>query len=225
MGTLAAEVIIDAAEKTLLDETNIRWGETELLGYLNDGQRFIVMKKPDAYTKNDTVPLASGGTKNTVPDDAIEFIRLTRDMGADGETPGQVIKFADMTHLDDTDPMWHTRTTNGAPYHFLRDPFDNKHFYVYPAPSGTRHAEMIYSADPEDVAEKDDPITLDNVYKDLLYFYILWRAHSKETSAANPERAAVYFGMLDKGLNDKSQAEAGLKGAVVAASMSIRSTS
>lgn len=208
MATIDAQVIVDAAEKTLLDETNVRWAEAELLGYLNDGQRHIVMLKPDAYVKNISVQMTASETKNTIPSDGIRIIRPVRNMGADGNTPGNVIRWADMDQMDVTNPDWHTHTASATIKHFFQDKLDPKNFYCYPPQPGASmgYAEIIYSAAPPDVAI-DATISLDDIYKDPLYFYIMSRAHSKETAEADKAKATSYYNVFLQSIGLKTDAE------------------
>lgn len=208
MSTITAQVIVDAAEKTLLDETNVRWGEAELLGYLNDGQRHIVMLKPDAYAKHATVAMTVSETLNSIPSDGIRLIRPVRNMGTNGTTRGRVITWADMDELDNTNPNWHLATAAAEVLHFLQDPSDPKKFFVFPPQPGSNpgYAEFIYSAAPPDVAI-GSTISLDDIYKDPIYFYIMSRAHSKETPAAKAERATTYYNLFLQSIGLKTTAE------------------
>ena len=54
MATVKVIDLIDRAETVLQDTTNTRWAQAELLGYLNDAQREIVMQRPDAKVTNAT---------------------------------------------------------------------------------------------------------------------------------------------------------------------------
>ena len=53
--TITAKSVIRRAVETLQDNTSIRWPVGELVRYLNDGQREVVMHRPDAIVKNATV--------------------------------------------------------------------------------------------------------------------------------------------------------------------------
>ena len=53
--TIAAQSIIRRAVETLQDTTSVRWPVNELVRYLNDGQREIVLYRPDSMVTNATV--------------------------------------------------------------------------------------------------------------------------------------------------------------------------
>lgn len=76
MPTILASSIITKAATLLQDPTNVRWPADELLGWLNDGQREIVLQKPDAYSINEAVKLAAG-TKQALPAAGIRLLAVT----------------------------------------------------------------------------------------------------------------------------------------------------
>ena len=77
MATITTTSIITKVTTLLQDSTNIRWTQSELLDWLNDGQREIVMYKPNACVKNVDVTLVAG-TKQTLPADGISMIDSPR---------------------------------------------------------------------------------------------------------------------------------------------------
>ena len=56
--TTAAQSIIRRVVETLQDTTSVRWPVAELVRYLNDGQREVVLYRPDSMVTNATVTLA-----------------------------------------------------------------------------------------------------------------------------------------------------------------------
>jgi hypothetical protein len=63
---LTAQSIIRRAVETLQDSTSIRWPINELVRYLNDGQREVVLYRPDAMVTSSTVTCVAG-TKQSTP--------------------------------------------------------------------------------------------------------------------------------------------------------------
>ena len=155
MGNISAISIIDRSETTLQDTTNTRWPFQELLNYLNDGQREIVLQKPEAYVKNELALLTPGAAKQSIPTSGIVLLDVTRNMGtaSNESTPGRAIRIASKEILDAQIPDW-SYATNSLGYiqHYMFDPRDPKHYYVYPkAPGSAHYVEMIFSAAPTDV--------------------------------------------------------------------------
>lgn len=207
MATITAQVIVDRVEKTLNDDTNVRWAAAELLTYLNDGQRETVLLKPNSFTKNSSVQMVAG-TKQSVPSDGVLFERAVRNMGANGTTPGRAVTGVDMDMLDLTRPDWHAETASAEAQHFMFDPRDPKRFYVTPPQpaSNQGYLELRYSAAPPDVA-LGDTISLDDIYATPLYYYMLARAYSKSTQAGNDAKAAGWYALFMQSLGIKRGVE------------------
>ena len=75
MGTIKSSTLLNKAQTILQDATETRWPITELLGWLNDGQREIVLLKPDANTSSGPESLGAG-IKQTLPTGGILFIDI-----------------------------------------------------------------------------------------------------------------------------------------------------
>lgn len=219
MASILATTVVARAKTTLQDETNIRWTDGELLNNLNDGQRHIVSIKPDAYAKNSVITLVAG-TKQSIPADAVKLIRAVRNMGTNGTTPGRAIYKGDLDIIDRTDPEWHTSTAAAEVKNYFFEKENHRDFYVSPPQpvSGFGQIEIIYSASPSDATINgvnngvaDSTITLDDIYFDPIYFYILFKAHSKETKEAKAERGMKYYNLMLQSLGMKSDAEAMLE--------------
>lgn len=149
MATITAQNLVDRAGVLIQDATNVRWPQSELLNWLNDGQREIVLLKPEASVKNVAWALQGDSTKQTLPPDGVMLINVHRNMGSAGQTVGTAIRVVDKEVLDSQSPTWHSDTNSvGYVRHFTFDPRDPKTFYVYPkAPTtGTALASPSYSA-------------------------------------------------------------------------------
>lgn len=193
MATITAQSIIDKAEIILQDTTNVRWPENELLGWLNDAQREIVLQKPDSYAQNESMSLESG-TKQTIPSSGIQLLDVTRNMGTDGSTAGNVVRLIDRRILDDQNSDWHSESQSDSIQHYCFDDRDPKTFYVYPPADGTTQLEIVYSSAPTDVSAIEDTITLDDIYSNAILDYILYRAYQKDAGyAANNQRAITAY--------------------------------
>lgn len=200
--------IVDKAEIVLQDVTNVTWDSTELLGWANDGQRVIVANKPNSYIKNQNLLLIAG-TKQAIPSDGIQLIKVTRNMGTAGTTPGNAIWLIEQNRLDEQRPGWHSETAAATVKHAIFDPRDPKTFYVYPQQpaTGQGYVEIVYSATPTDIAI-GATILIDDIYSTSLMDYILYRAYSKDADyAANDNRAAGALNVFLASLNGRVQAE------------------
>lgn len=214
MSTITAQSIIDRASTLIQDATNVRWPQEEILKYLNDGQREVVLLKPEASVVNASVALSISSTKQTIPAAGIMLIDITRNMGVAGSTPGDAIRVVSRVVLDSQRPSWHSDAPIGKIKHFMFDPRDPKTFYVYPqAPAGAWYVELVYSSSPTDMASAADgahsgTLSVDDVYSNALLDYVLYRAYSKDAEyAANGQLAVVHYQAFANSLGVKTQNE------------------
>jgi hypothetical protein len=208
MATITGANIVSRAAIILQDTTGVRWPQTEeLLLWLNDGQREIVLRKPDAYAQNEVVALIAG-TKQSIPANGIQLLDVIRNMGTDGETPGRAVTRIDREILDEQRPNWHTEDASDETKHYTFDGQDPKRFYVYPpqaSPPGK--VEMVYASSPTDLPSLATTITLDDIYSGPLLDYVLYRAYSKDAdlTPSAPERAVAHYNSFLSALGAKSQ--------------------
>jgi hypothetical protein len=203
MANMLASVILGKAAKILQDTANIRWPESELLGWLNDGQREIAAVLPELTAVTGNIPLALG-TRQALPTDGLELLKLIRNMGATGNTPGRAIRHVPASMLDSHVPDWHSMTAATEIKHCVYDTRAPKVFYVYPPAAAGIFVEALYSVSPADIAASSSSITLDDIYAPVLMDYVLYRAYSKDIEiAGNMERAASHHGNFVQALSAK----------------------
>lgn len=206
MATITAQNIIDKAEIILQDTTNTRWPEDELLGWLNDGQREIVLNKPDANPTNESVALTAG-TKQSIPTSGMQLLKVVRNMGTDGSTVGRAITLIDQRILDEQRSDWHTETQVAAIKHYSFDERDPRHFYVYPPADGTSQIELVYASAPADL-DIGDTISIDDIYANALLDYVLYRAYAKDADyAVNNQRVLSAYKSFLSSLGKREQIE------------------
>lgn len=211
MSTILASAVIDRTQIILQDTTGIRWPEDEQLGWLNDGQREVVLYKPNAFVKNTAVKLIAG-TKQSLPADGVQLIDVPRNMGTNGTTPGRAIRITQREILDSQTPDWHFSAASAEARHYTYSPLDPKNFYVWPPqPAANQgYVEMVYGAAPTD-ATLGSVITLDDIYATILVDYMLYRAYSKDTEfAADVNRAAAHQQAYLAALTGKAKVEVGV---------------
>lgn len=199
MPSILASAIVDKAEIVIQDTTNVRWPAAELLGWLNDGQREICIDKPDACVLT-VVPQLVAGTKQSIGSGltatANILLKITRNMGTNGTTPGRAIRPVAQEILDAQNPEWHTDTTDAEVIHYVYDPRVPKQYYVWPPQpaSGMGYVEVTCGASPTDVANLATAISVDDIFSNALLDYILYRAYSKDAKyAGNGARAAAHY--------------------------------
>ena len=211
MPTILGSEALDQAGIILQDTTNIRWPTAELLGWLNAGQREIVLRKPDAYTISEAVALTASEAKQSIPAAGIQLIDIVRNMGTAGATPGRAVTRTERYILDSQRPDWNTETGSSTVKHYMFDERNPKVFYVYPPQPAVSpgYVETVYSAAPAALAAAANTLTLDDIYASVLLDYVLYRAYSKDSDIAPnaPQRAVGHYQAFLRSLGDKEKAE------------------
>lgn len=195
MGTITASNLFERASIILHDtEATRRWPhDTELLLWLNDGQREAARLKPDVYTQKEARQL-SEGTRQPLPDGAFYLVDIPRNMGTDGLTPGRKITPVERWVLDELRPDWHTEEKKTEILHYTFDARNPDYFFVWPPSDGQGYVEALFSAPPTDLGMVEDTISIDDKYAGVLLEFILYRAFLKDADyAGSAERAGGHY--------------------------------
>ena len=197
---IAAQSIIRRCVETLQDTTSIRWPVAELVRYLNDGQREVVLYRPDAMVTNATVTCVAG-TKQALPANGAKLIEVIRNARAAGTK--RAVRMVNREILDAQMPGWHALAGVDDVLHFMYDPRDPRVFYVYPPATTNTQLDIVYAAYPTDIVEPADGatytavtgnISLPDIYGNVLQDYILYRAYTKDSEyAGNAQRAQAHY--------------------------------
>lgn len=194
MGTITGTSIINDAATALKDAAGTRWPRTDLLIYLNDGQREMAQLKPEVCVFNGSFKLAAGKTKHTLPATSTGLLDVSRNLGADGLTPGKPITLTSKRMLDVVAPGWNTANTDGFITHYCYDPRDPKILYTYKkAPATDWYIEIMHSMLPTSLAAEGDAIGVDDVYKNALLEYMQHRAYAKDAETQNSALAVAHY--------------------------------
>lgn len=207
--TTSAQSIIDTARTLMKDETDnpfgVRFGVEFFLDAINDGQLEIVGLKYDAYTENVAHELVAG-TRQPLPSDAVAFLRLNRNLGIAGDTPGRTITSTTKADLDSSDPYWHSAADIGEVIHYVFDDVNEDYFYVYPATTG--FVELVYSKVPPRVNDVTDNIALLDIYAPALKYYLVYRAYSVDMDDPTMQgKAREFYSLFANSIGTKIQNE------------------
>lgn len=201
MGTILASAIIDRAEKTLLDESNVQWSAAELLDYLNAGVAAVVAVKPDVYVLNAAFTMAAGA-KQVVPAGGLQVLDVVRNTSSK-----KAIRFIDRSFLDQMDPDWQA-TTGSNVLHYTSDSRDPKTFYVYPGPAGgAAQVDLVYAAVPAAITS-GTAIPLDDIYQNALYNFILAHAYAKNAKRGDTAKYDSYMQRFYNEIGTRSPVQA-----------------
>ena len=192
-----AQSIIRRCVEISQDMTSVRWPISEVCRYYNDGQREIVLQRPDALSTNAAKAL-DAGSKQTLPTGGLKLIEVVRNTG------GGAVRLTNREVLDAQIPGWHTLTGVTAIKHFMYDPRDPRVIYVYPPAGAGASLDIVYAKAPTDISEAADGGTYSNVattalelpeiFAGPLIDYVLYRMYSKDAEyAGNAARAQAHY--------------------------------
>jgi hypothetical protein len=214
---ISAESIIHRAVDILQDTTSVRWPVEELVRYLNDAQREIILYRPDATIKFVSHSCVAGA-KQSLPADGAKLIDVIRNSAAGSNNSS--VRLVPREILDTQIPNWYALTGNISALHYTYDPRDPQTFFVYPPATTGTEVDITYSAYPTPVAEPAagaqysdvvGNIDVPDIYSNVVLDYVLYRAYSKDSEyAGNAQRAQAHYATFATALNIEVQGTTGV---------------
>ena len=196
--------------RDLLHDSRVpyRWSDAELLRWLSDAQRESVKLVPESNPVVQPILLVANAYRQALPAGGLRLLDITRNLGANGTTPGPVIRLIGRAVLDAQDPTW--PSTTGAPIeHYLYDFKTPRQFMVYPAPQSALYVEAVYSQSPAELTATTQTFALDDTYQSSAENYTMYRAYAKDMdSPTSATKAKSYYELFQSGLNLNVQATA-----------------
>jgi hypothetical protein len=206
MGSYSIQSIIDEVEATLEDEENERYTPDNMLAYYNRAIEAVCRIKPDAYTVRENVTLVSG-TVQSLPARRHRLIRPVRNMGGTGDNPGPSIRLVEFDSLNDFNPGWHTEDNSTSVDDVLYDESHPLEFWVSPPAPGNQ-IELIMAALPDAAEEADGTISILDIYRTPLIYFMVGYAHQSNRSDVDLNRGKEFIGMAMAELGVQMQGEA-----------------
>jgi hypothetical protein len=209
-----AQSVIQSVATTLQDLTAARWATAELVRYLNDGQRDMVVVRPDATSFTSTATLIAGA-RQTIPSNGAKLLDVTRNTSG----TQRAIRLVNRVILDAQNPNWYSKTGVSEIHHYTFDAREPRVFYVYPPAAVGTLVELVYSAYPTDVSVPSagtlytavtGNISVQDIFANALVNYVLYRAYSKDTDTANTAAAAAYYQLYQSMLNTELSGTTGV---------------
>ena len=203
---ITAQSIIRRCVETLQDNTSIRWPVSELVRYLNDAQREVILYRPDAAVTNASVPLVTGSRQN-LPAGGTKLVEVVRNSAG----TKRAVRMVNREILDAQLPGWHAQTGVTEILHYMYDPREPRVFYVYPPAAATGAAvDLSYASMPTDIAEPSEGalytsvtgnLGVPDIYGNAVQDYVLYRAYTKDSEyAGNAARAQAHYGAFANAL-------------------------
>ena len=207
MGTITAQTVLDKAVIQLNDLTSVRWSRPELLRWLNDAQRQIVLMQPSSSNTTTTMQLVAG-TRQSIPSDGWLLLDVYRNMGLTGTTPGRAVRIVSKELMDGFNPDWHWDTPAAAAKNYVYDMQDQTAFWVYPPNTGTGYLQFNYARVPGDLTLESQAISVSDILQTAILDYVMYRACSKDAEyAPGLQLAQGYWATFSGALGAKNAGE------------------
>lgn len=208
MSSLASDVLARVRAITM-DTGGVFWGNYMAQTWLNEGRKLYVTMKPDDGAAVVDMPV-SAGSMQTIPANAIAFIKAIRNVG------GPAVTVADMADIEAVAPMWMDAT---GPWvkHFMFDDKLLRNFWIYPQPT-TRQPRLqvacSFEPTPCDIYLPTNQVnpaakhtTVDVPLDAALVDYILARQYQQQGEGEAQQRAANHMTVFYKLLGLNKEAE------------------
>jgi hypothetical protein len=204
--------VISKARSILSDLTaTYRWSDAELVGWLNSGQREIVLYKPNVFAQPVVMQLVPGTVQTIV---GLEFIRVNRFFW-DFTTPGYAVSDISQELLDTLYPQWHVAPASMVIKNYMFNKRATQEFLVFPPqPNPAGFAEVVLTPYPTDITIVGATITgniIDDIFEKPLVDYVVSCALSDDTSTNDAVVADKYHQRFISALGGQAQAEAAAK--------------
>ena len=191
---LASDIITRAAE-FLHDETHVRWSEAKLLAYVNMAQFALALVRPELTAEIQVLTLVSG-SRQALPAGGLQLLTLTRNMGADGATPGRYVALTDRASMDQTLVTWSATGDEVTEIeNYLYDARVPKEFYVYPPPDPDTNVvtvEASIAMQPGTLTAASGTLAYDDIYMSPLIHWVLYLAYSLEFDDSNSSTKGLH---------------------------------
>lgn len=208
---ITAASIIDSATKDLQDAANGRWSRTDMLAWLNDGQREVCIHRPDASVSIQDVALAAGWMQ-AIPSAATRIIEIA------ANTSGRSVTLVQAEDLDRQRMNWRADAPAALIKAWIYDERFPKAFQVYPPATTSASLKMVLAVPPAECATEAANITIEDQYKGPLVTYVLHRCYRRDAEdSANAAMASMYYNLFLQQLGVKTQTDMAIRPASAAA--------
>lgn len=213
--------LLSRAATVLQDDDHVRWPLPELVRWINDGLRAIVLAKPSASSESVAIALEEGTLQSLSDDSHLVLLRIPRNLKDAGPARigGRAIRPTSREMLDASMPDWHDPVEcpqRAQVRQYVFDEANPREFYVYPGNDGTGIVEAIVSVMPALVTASGDAAAIGSYAADLplpepygivLLDYVLYRAFSKDDTGADVSRARLHLQAFSAALGIKAEVE------------------
>lgn len=184
--TITATQVATRARYLLQDASGIRWTDTEILHWINEGRREMARIKPTVFGNGTEVThtLTAGCRQRITTTDAYLIDSINYNVAS-----GKAIRPTTKDLLDAFKPAWRQDTGTDV-QNWFSDETDPLAFWVYPAATGDIKAHVHIS--PTDLTALSDTALPFDIYEPALVNYVCAKALAKEDEAGSLAKAQAF---------------------------------
>lgn len=194
---MLASVLLQDVRDALNDPDAITWGEPDLIGYLNQALRMLVIPRPDACAENAVLTLAAG-TEQTLPAGGLRLLSIFCNANGSNAPIGPAVRHIERLSLDDVMASWMTATPSASCYEYWYDERNPTRFWTNPVQAGVK-VKALYSKTPTVITAGTDTLPVDDAFSAPLQewmLYLAWRGDD-ETSPTHVRAMAHRQACMD----------------------------
>jgi hypothetical protein len=181
-----ADVLVEA-RKLLQDvQAPQRYSDADLLGYVNQTVRRMVLLRPDLFASLVTIPTTPNVVEQLLPADAVRLVEIFRVVG------GKAIEEVDRDLFNRAYPDWATDPA-GLPTKYVRHARNPRLFFLYPRPSVGVQLVAEYVSTPPTYALTDTISVLPEAYFGPLLDGVMYLASSIDDEHVSNRRAELFL--------------------------------
>lgn len=193
-----AEVITEARSILQDADTPYRYSDTDLLGFVNQTIKRMVVIRPDLFGEIGDIPTTAGTAVQSLPSDALRLIDIFQVKG------GNAITEVDRETMARYAPDW-MNATAGSPVNFMRHVKNSERFFLYPPPAEGTVLVGEYSKVPADYALTDTITRPSEAFFPTIITGVVWLAESIDDEAVNSKRAEFFLQLFTSELASSLQ--------------------
>lgn len=207
MAITIQDAVLTVVQSELLDPGGVYWTSPELVAYYNIGITAIIAANQEAITQTVVFELVAG-VEQTLPADGVRFMKLTSNVPYAGLKRSGIVETSAEAMLDAA-PDWYSKVPTKYVRHCIPYPAELEplRFRVDPPNDGTGQAYLMYSYAPPDATSSTDNFGLTEAYREAMQHFIMYCALMKNSSKADPNRAASELSAFRACIGAKEQAD------------------
>lgn len=193
-----AEVIAEVRNILQDVDTPYRYSDADLLGYVNQTIKRMVVIRPDLFGEIGDIPTTAGTAVQSLPADALRLIDIFQVKG------GNAITEVDRETMARYAPDW-MNATSGSPVNFMRHVKNSERFFLYPPPVSGTVLVGEYAKVPADYALTDSITRPSEAFFPTIVDGVVWLAESVDDESINSKRAEFFLQLFTSQLSSSLQ--------------------